>query len=105
MATTVRGSCTSAAAPAAGFVTALARHHDRVALVDPQGTALSYADLAERVADRTDALGGGRRLVAVLADHHVDTLVTYLAGLASGHVVAMASGPESLASLVDRFDA
>ncbi len=104
MATRVRGSCTSVAASAPEFVAALAGHQDRVALVDPAGQSLSYADLAERVAHRTDVLGRDRRLVAVLADHGVDTLVTYLAGLAGGHVVALASGPESLLSVVGRFD-
>ena len=68
------------------------RHGAVPALVSADG-ALSYCDLARRVA--AEARGwpgaGQRRLVLVEIEPRVDALVTYLAALAAGHVVLLAA--------------
>ncbi|MBD8868361.1 AMP-binding protein [Nocardioides sp. MJB4] len=57
----------------------------------PDG-GLSYADLADRVADVADRLGTRRRLVHVEGAHHVDAIVTHLGALAAGSPVLL-TGP------------
>ncbi|MFF2270938.1 AMP-binding protein [Agromyces sp. NPDC058136] len=79
------------------------------------GRAVGYAELAERVAERRDALGTTRRLVMIEAANELEPIVTYLAALEGGHpllFVPRASGEpggdaaaqRNRASLVERFD-
>lgn len=64
------------------LVDALARHGERVALVE--GDALvSYAELAERVQRMHQRLGTARRLVAVEVGRDVPSLVAYLGAVAA----------------------
>lgn len=85
-----------------GFFGALAEHGTATALLWEDG-ALSYADLAARVADRQALLGGIRRLVVLTVTADVECVVTYLACLAGGHPVLL-TGPEAAAGLVDAYD-
>lgn len=72
--------------------------------------AISYAELADRVADRRDRLGATRRLVMISAANALEPIVTYLAALEGGHpVMLVAGGGEGAGhrhrdSLVARFD-
>ncbi|WP_346231536.1 AMP-binding protein [Parafrigoribacterium mesophilum] len=76
------------------------------------GTAtLSYAGLAERVAERRAQLGTTRRLVMVQAPIAIEPIVTYLAALAGGHPVMLVEpGTEGSPAdrhrrrLIERFD-
>ena len=73
------------------FADDLARHGGRPALIDERG-AITYAELAERVRERAEELGRGRRLVMVRARNDAETLVSYLAALAGGHVAWLIEG-------------
>jgi acyl-CoA synthetase (AMP-forming)/AMP-acid ligase II len=75
----------------------LARHGARPALIGEDGV-LSYAELAGRVRERAAALGAGRRLVMVRARNDVESLVSYLAALAGGHVCWLVEGDEGWGS-------
>lgn len=68
------------------FVTSLADHGDRVALVDGE-QRLTYAELARRVDELAETLGEGRRLVMVEVASAIPSVVAYLAALRGGHVV------------------
>ena len=83
----------------------LALHGDRVALV-AGSHVVSYRDLADRVATRATELGVHRRLVLVAAANDVETVVTYLAALSSGHPVLLVPRDDRAAftSLVDGYD-
>ncbi|MCE7012165.1 AMP-binding protein [Kibdelosporangium philippinense] len=78
----------------------LDRHGHRLAVVTPDGTELSYRDLADRVSEVVDELGPDRRLLYVTAKNDLDSLVTYLAGLQGGHVVLLAAD-DSLRTVYD----
>jgi acyl-CoA synthetase (AMP-forming)/AMP-acid ligase II len=69
----------------------LARRGSRPALIGEDG-AVTYAELAERVRDRAATLGPGRRLIMVRARNDVESLVSYLAALAGGHVCWLVQG-------------
>ncbi len=86
------------------FVHDLARHGSRPALIGEDG-AVTYAELAERVGARVDALGQGRRLVMVRARNDAETLVSYLAALAGGHACWLVEGDAgwAAAALEARF--
>ncbi len=58
------------------------------ALVSDDGV-LSYADLGDRVRARVEALGPTRRLVLLRCRNDVETVLTYLAALAGGHVALL----------------
>ena len=60
------------------FAAGLRRHGSRPAVITPDGAVLSYAALAERVAERVAELGPGRRLVQVAAANEAEPLITYL---------------------------
>jgi len=83
----------------------LALHGDRVALM-AGSHIVSYRDLADRVATRATELGVHRRLVLVAAANDVETVVTYLAALSSGHPVLLVPRDDRAAftSLVDGYD-
>ncbi len=94
---------------------ALARHRivpllrargGRLAVVAPDGGPLSYRDLANRVAETADRLGGERRLMLLRAANDVDSLVTYLAALHGGHPVLLAAAGDrdGFDSLLRRYD-
>jgi acyl-CoA synthetase (AMP-forming)/AMP-acid ligase II len=87
------------------FATRLASFGDRVALSTPERT-LTYAGLAQRVADRAAALGPTRRLVLLAGANGVEPLVTYLAALSAGHPVILVPGDNAgnLASVVEAYD-
>ncbi len=67
---------------ATALVDALARHGERVALVDGD-VLVPYDELADRVERLRERLGAARRLVAVEAGRDVASLVAYLGALAA----------------------
>ncbi|MGW2014681.1 AMP-binding protein [Streptomyces sp. NPDC001927] len=83
----------------------LALHGDHTALVTAEG-AISYGELARRVADTARKLGPGRRLVLLPGANTVGALVVHLAALASGHPVLLVPGdhPKSVAALTAAYD-
>ncbi|WP_211258930.1 AMP-binding protein [Spirillospora albida] len=87
------------------FARDLAGHADRTAVVTASG-ALTYRELAARVASAARRLGPERRLVLLAAGNTVDALVVYLAALAGGHPVLLgpADRPEALRSLAAAYD-
>ena len=72
-------------APGVALAARLGRHGSRTALLTAAGP-VTYAELADRVRERADALGATRRLVMVCGGNDVETLVSHLAALAGGHV-------------------
>ncbi|TDC70287.1 AMP-dependent synthetase, partial [Micromonospora sp. KC606] len=86
------------------FVRDLARHGDRTAVVTADGT-LSYAELAQRVAQAARRLGERRRLVLVTGANTVDALVSYLGALHGGHPVLLVPGDgPAVATLTEAYD-
>ena len=87
-----------------GFAADLGRHGDAVAVVDVDGTACSYAELADRADRVADRLGPVRRLVLVEATNDLDRIVAYLGALRGGHVVLLVA-PEDVrnAELIDTY--
>ncbi len=69
------------------FLNRLTTHGDLPALAFADGTTLSYADLAARLAARRRELGGVRKLIFWAAETTPDALVTYLAALQAGHPI------------------
>ncbi|WP_112281609.1 AMP-binding protein [Prauserella muralis] len=94
--------------PAQGvpFARELHRHGDRLALVGPDGTTLTYAELSRRVAATAERLGPVRRLVLLAAGNDIEPLVVYLAALSAGHPVLLtAAGDDArIASLTATYD-
>ncbi len=70
------------------------------------GTVLSHAALAARVADRARSWGPGRRLVLVEGANDFDALVAYLAALQHGHVaLVVPDGRQAQrAAMVEAYD-
>ena len=58
----------------------LRRHGDRPALLT-DGDVITYEQLADRVDDLAERLGGSRRLVLLRGGNSIDTVVAYLAAL------------------------
>jgi len=85
----------SASATGVGFADGLGRHGDHPALVDHDGRAVGYAELADRVDELAERLGPVRRLVVVEAENRVESIVAYLACLRGGHPVMMSSAAGS----------
>ena len=69
-------------------------------------TRLTYAELAERVAEVGRRLGPVRRLVLLTGAHEPEAVVTHLAALAAGHVVLLVPGDEQrhVARWTERYD-
>ncbi|MEV5301185.1 AMP-binding protein [Amycolatopsis methanolica] len=88
------------------FVHSLRSHGEKIAVVAPDGSRLTYVDLAARVSAAAARLGPVRRLVLVATSGDLDTLVTYLAALHGGHPVLLADGENQhhLDTLIDRYD-
>ncbi|NEE01309.1 AMP-binding protein [Phytoactinopolyspora halotolerans] len=84
------------------FARGLAVHGERLAVLTST-ERLTYADLAERVDACAERLGTARRLVVIAGSNQVDTLVTYLAALAAGHVALLAA-PAQADRLIARYD-
>ncbi|MGH3432994.1 MAG: AMP-binding protein [Thermocrispum sp.] len=84
------------------FARALRSHGSRLAVVDPHGV-LSYSELAERVEAVGAELGPARKLMLLAARNDVDSLVTYLAALASGHPIVL-TDPASFDELAAAYD-
>ncbi len=85
------------AVDATPFWARLSTYGDRPALVTVEGT-VSYAALAQRVADLVTRLGTTRRLVVIEGSNSVETVVAYLAALAGGHVAALVPAADAVAS-------
>ncbi|MBX6388089.1 MAG: AMP-binding protein [Frankia sp.] len=106
------GGLASAGAPAGGvpFAQQLRRHGNRVALIGPDQSVLTHAQLADRVAETAARLGAVRRLVLICTDGPAAAgdpapLITYLAALAAGHPVLLAGpDPAQAAALVAAYD-
>ncbi len=73
----------------------LAEHGHRPALV-ADGETITYAELSEQVRSRVDELGRGRRVVWIGVGNDPESIVSYLATLAGGHV-AWLDSPHSAA--------
>ena len=71
------------------FAADLRSHGGQLAIATPQGLTLTYAELAGRVDEAADRLGGDRRLVAIEMSNDVDSLVHYLATIRGGHVALL----------------
>lgn len=61
------------------------------AVITP-GRTVTYSELAARVDEVAQRLGGGRRLVLVVAANDLDCLVVYLAALSAGHALLLLPG-------------
>lgn len=81
----------------------LRRHADNIA-VHTDSQQLSYAELADRVQTAAAALGDSRRLVLLETRNDVDTLVHYLAALASRHVVLPVPAGRDHDALLHTYD-
>ncbi|SCL29197.1 Acyl-CoA synthetase (AMP-forming)/AMP-acid ligase II [Micromonospora rhizosphaerae] len=79
------------------FVRALASHGDRPAVITARAR-LSYAELADRVAELAARLGPARRLVLLAGANRLDELVAYLATLAAGHPLLLVPGDKDAAT-------
>ncbi|MEU0510944.1 MULTISPECIES: AMP-binding protein [Amycolatopsis] len=86
-----------------GFAHSLRSFGGRTALVGPDGTTLTYEELAHRVDEAIQRLGPVRRLVLLTASHDLGTVVAYLACLRAGHPVMLTSS-EQPDALVARYD-
>jgi acyl-CoA synthetase (AMP-forming)/AMP-acid ligase II len=88
------------------FFAALHAHGDRVAVIGPDGSPLSYAGLAARVDEAAARLGTDRRLVLLQVGNDVDSLVAYLAALRGGHPAMLVArdDPRHVETLVGAYD-
>ncbi|MDA4110529.1 AMP-binding protein [Mycolicibacterium holsaticum] len=78
-------------------------HGDNLAvLTDTQH--LTYAQLADRVAQAAPELGDARRLVLLETRNDIGTLVHYLAALAGGHVVLPVPAGRDHSTMVQTYD-
>lgn len=85
------------------FADRLRVHGDAPALLW-HGGSLTYAALADRVADLAKALGTTRRLVLVEGGNDAGAVTAYLACLSARHPVMLAAAGAPLASLVEAYD-
>ena len=81
----------------APFVRDLASHGDRPAVITADAR-LSYAELADRVAELAERLGTTRRLVLLAGANRLDELVAYLAALTAGHPLLLVPGDNDAAT-------
>ncbi|GAC1499889.1 MAG: AMP-binding protein [Pseudarthrobacter sp.] len=87
------------------FAADLSSYGNRPAII-ADGLTLTYRELAQRVRDLALELGTQRRLIALAASNDVESLVAYLAALASGHplILLPEDKPAALESLVAAYD-
>jgi len=101
-----RPDSTGAIVPA--FVRGLRDYGDRVALLAPDGTSLTYAELNARATETAVAFGGGgaRRLVLLEGSNTVGSIAHYLGALAAGHVVLLTPGEHGATTraLIEAYD-
>lgn len=92
--------------PGVSFVRRLESHGDQLAVVAPDGTALSYRELAQRVSAMARRIGPERRLVLVTASNDLEPLVAYLGALAGGHPVLLCCTQDRghLRTLLETYD-
>jgi acyl-CoA synthetase (AMP-forming)/AMP-acid ligase II len=85
------------------FVANLRSHGTRPALLAGDD-CVTYADLADRVADVAARLGPARRLVLIVGGNRMSAISTYLGSLAGGHAVLL-TGPDTgtVGTLCDRY--
>ncbi|WP_431320678.1 AMP-binding protein [Rhizobium sp. YTU87027] len=88
-----------------GFWTRIDRMGDRPALLLPFRPAITYSELADRVASLSGALGTSKKLVAIEAAQSEHSIIAYLAALAGGHAVALLPPEDDVAwsSFMERF--
>lgn len=90
------------------FASELRRHGNRLAVVTPDDTPLTYHQLADRVEAmrvRLTATDSGRRLVLIAASNDVEPLVAYLAALSAGYPVLLAPPEEErIEAMVAAYD-
>ncbi|EPE95829.1 AMP-binding protein [Rhizobium grahamii] len=88
-----------------GFWTRLDCGGDRAALLLPSRPAVTYRELADRVATLSRALGTSKKLIAVEAAQSEHSIIAYLAALAGGHAVALLPSEDRVAwsSFLERF--
>lgn len=86
------------------LATELARHGDRLALVSG-AERLTYAELAERVADFAALLGPARTLVQLEADNSLGSVIAYLAALSTGYPLLVSPGdnPEACSAVAEVY--
>jgi acyl-CoA synthetase (AMP-forming)/AMP-acid ligase II len=75
-----------------GFAASLDTFGERLAVVAPDGTEITYRELENRVSTVVRKLGPVRRLVLLATANDVGSLITYLAALRGGHPVLLAAG-------------
>lgn len=87
------------------FAADLSSYGNRPAIL-ADGLTLTYQELADRVDSFARRLGSERRLVALAASNDVESLVAYLAALASGNplILLPEDKPAALESLVAAYD-
>ncbi|MHC6231101.1 non-ribosomal peptide synthetase [Arthrobacter sp. MMS24-T111] len=87
------------------FAADLSSYGTRPAII-ADGLTLTYQGLAERTADLAKALGTERRLIALAASNDVESLVAYLAALASGNplILLPEDKPAALDSMIEAYD-
>ncbi|MFJ6313069.1 AMP-binding protein [Pseudarthrobacter oxydans] len=87
------------------FAADLSSFGNRPAIIT-DGLTLTYGELADRVDSFARRLGTERRLVALAASNDVESVVAYLAALASGHplILLPEDKPAALESLVAAYD-
>jgi acyl-CoA synthetase (AMP-forming)/AMP-acid ligase II/acyl carrier protein len=103
----VHGGASVAATPdlhRVSFAADLGRYGDRPAVLT-KDRSWTYRELAALVATTAARLGPERRLVLLAAANDLDSLVAYLAALASGHplILVPADKPCSLESIVGAY--
>jgi len=87
------------------FWTAIDRMGDRPALLVPSRPAITYGELAGRVASLRREIGPGKKLVAIEAAQSEHSIIAYLAALSGGHAVALLPPEDGIAwsSFLERF--
>ncbi|EHR50060.1 acyl-CoA synthetase (AMP-forming)/AMP-acid ligase II [Saccharomonospora marina XMU15] len=104
----VAPQATGPAQAAVPFASNLRRHGNRLAVVTPDGTPLTYHELADRVDAMRVRLTGtatARRLVLIAASNDIEPLVAYLAALSAGHPVLLAPPQDDrVEAMVSAYD-
>jgi acyl-CoA synthetase (AMP-forming)/AMP-acid ligase II len=89
--------------PAATMFEDLRAHGARLAVATEHET-LSYEDLAARVEQRAAEFGPGRRLILLAGDNQLESLITYLAALGSGHPLILVPGERPLDAVAEAYE-
>lgn len=94
-----------AATRAVTFASDLTGHEDRIAVLTASGT-ITYRELAGKVHDLVQRFGSERRLMLLAPGNTLDSVVAYLAALASGQPLLLVppGNPGHLAATIERYD-